>query len=294
MENKELHNLKISTIDSISSPEYEIKKYFFINFQGIPLRFYSDSDVFCELVKNLTPIEWAESELCPEQFFSIYHYDIAKFSIDIELWSQESSQDCYFLEDKVVHRDFCSKKISKNSYLLICQENDSDGIFNFLRMLLPKLLFTKNKYIIHSSCVLLKDGSASLFLGHSGHGKTTIASLCGERKILSDDMNIIDMNTLRVSAACLGHAYHTNGSYDKSYKISKIFWILKSDKNDIEPISVAKSSLILLSSVTNLFWDQLKEEEIQKTMKDVSEISKEIPMHLLYFTKSEKIWTIID
>lgn len=291
MENKKLYKTKIQLLESLEQSSFNFK--FSLNFQGIALNFHTNIKNFKDLILQFTPAAWSEDQSLISPI-NIYHTDIQETIFNINSFGDESSQDCFFIEDKVIHRDFASKRNDKNSFSLICSHQDSDGFFNFMRMLMPKLLFSKNKYIIHSSCVLTHNKEALLFLGHSGHGKSTMASLAGDRLILSDDMNILDMNNLQVNAACLGHAYHTNGSYDESFPIKKMFWILKDFKNEEAQMTQAKASLLLLSSITNLFWDQLTKTEIEKVMIDVNIITQKISMSYLHFEKDESIWSIID
>lgn len=291
MENQKLYKRKIQLLDSLEQSSFNFKLN--LDFQGITLCFHTNLQNFKDLILQSTPVTWRENQSLNAPI-NIYHTDIQEAGLDINSFSDESSQDCFFIDDKVIHRDFASKRNDKYSYSLVCSHQDNDGFFNFMRMLMPKLLFTKNRYIIHSSCVLTHNKEALLFLGHSGHGKSTMASLAGDRLILSDDMNILDMNNLQVNAACLGHAYHTNGSYDESYPIKKMFWILKDLKNQEAQMSQAKASLLLLSSITNLFWDQLSKTEIEKVMIDVNIITQKISMSYLHFKKDKSIWSMID
>ncbi|HVT58050.1 MAG TPA: hypothetical protein VHR45_06600 [Thermoanaerobaculia bacterium] len=63
---------------------------------------------------------------------------------------------------------------------------------NFLRILVAYRLLEAGGVVLHSAGLLLA-GSAFLFLGRSGAGKTTLARLASERgaEVLSDDLNAV-------------------------------------------------------------------------------------------------------
>ncbi len=57
----------------------------------------------------------------------------------------------------------------------------------FLRTVMAVVLFQSGALLVHAAGVVCR-GKAILFAGRSGSGKTTIASLAGERPILHDDL----------------------------------------------------------------------------------------------------------
>lgn len=67
--------------------------------------------------------------------------------------------------------------------------------------LLPRALAHRGAFVAHASAVLV-DGSAVLFLGHSGWGKSTLASLLhgAGHRVLSDDCALLTVTAASVTA----------------------------------------------------------------------------------------------
>ena len=97
----------------------------------------------------------------------------------------------------VTQRDFVSVCLNSKNRILITDGGHEDGFYNFLRYLVPTLLRKTRRYVFHSSAVLNPDQSASLFLGHSGYGKSTICEKFPESVRLGDDMHVVYIEGLQ-------------------------------------------------------------------------------------------------
>ncbi len=293
MQNIELKNIKSKTIAAIDYSSQIFTYTHHITFHGFPLLLQTNSEKMSKLIKRIIPKLWQKSTTKNDRLIILSLFSNEEFGIEDHQWTDEPEQDCYFESELIFQRDFVAKRIN-NNYTIVTSQNETDGLHNFLRMIIPKLLFKDNRYILHSSCVLNRKNEALIFLGHSGHGKTTICELSGERKILNDDMNIICMNTFLISSAALGHQYCNIESYDANYPIKAIYWLHQSEKNSIEPLNIELASLKILSSMTNIFDNDELRESHPQIISDSIKIAKNIPANILNFKKDQSVWALLD
>lgn len=259
---------------------------------AIHFTFHANNKDFIDLIQKIFPKAWRCNPSNDD--INVYQTSPTHYGVSDDEFSDEVLQDCHFYNETIIQRDFIASS-EENNYFLICSSLETDGIQNFLRAIVPLLLLKERKYIIHSSCVISNNKKETfLFLGHSGHGKTTISRLASPRLVLSDDMNLFDMNTNTICAAALGHQIHSNNSYDNSYSIKKIFWIVKDSRNEIIKMTRPQLTLYLMSSITNIFWNQLSNDQTQEIMADASVIAQNIEGYFLHFKKDESIWNLID
>lgn len=290
--NNELLVLKEDTLNSINKNHSKRSHSIGISYHGIPLTIHTNNKGLINQLKSTLPENWFVET---KDSYQVDIYSPLEFQIDPEVWCNEESQDCVIKEDSAlaIHRDFIARESDKH-VTLICEDNLSDGLYNFLRWFLPKKLYEIDSFVLHSCCIVGNDGKARFFLGHSGAGKSTIASMANGRKILGDDMNLLQFEKNLAYPGAIGGLFIDGVDYNDSFEIAGFYWLNQDSKNELSPISTAKAHSKLLASVTNLFWDSLNQEQIQKIMEITFEISTSIPSYQLNFTKSSEFWELID
>lgn len=299
MEEISNHSLLEKKLDDLSKFKLKINSTIFdysisCNYHGINLNFKTKSPKFVQSLKNLIPKEWICS---PGSQTMIYLMEPSEFGYTPESWSDEASQNCISYENNTIaiQRDFASQIVSDNVFL-ICEDNISDGFYNFLRWYLSEKLMDIGKFVVHASCVLDKHHGAHLFLGHSGAGKTTITKLSSPRLVLGDDMNLVSLenNILYVEAGAIGGLFNSMIGYDKKIPVKAIYWLKQSTEN----IRVEQDPLIanqkFLASFANLHWETLPQQKIDQLMEFSLLATTQTKFYELKFQNSPAIWEYLD
>jgi hypothetical protein len=259
---------------------------------GVSLCFQFNNPDFLKALQKFFPREWQRQEADPIQVDWREPYQSEK-----PLWDEITNPDCQFFNDFISQRDFLTRRINRREYQLMAFQQIDDGLFNFLRFLLPVELLTSRQILFHSSCVVDQAGQAYLFFGPSGAGKTTIAQLCQEAgaNILGDDMNLIraGQNSLTVEAAAVGQRHFQKENFGIPFPVKKVFWLQKGLVNRVREMGVGQMGL-LLSSFSNLFWDQLTPLQYEKVFQTLALVNTQVDLHELEFKKDKEIWNYVQ
>lgn len=274
----------------------DLFKYeFACNYHGVSLKIYSQTEKLKQSLLHFIPPSWLKTN---DRIFQIYLLNPEYFNYSPMIWSDETSQDCYSIENnsKSIQRDFASWYISSNQILLICEDVVSDGFHNFLRWFISERLIANHKYVVHASCVLDKNSQGHIFLGHSGAGKTTITQLSAPRLVLGDDMNIISLenNNLMVEAGAIGGLFNSMIGYDKKMQVKALYWLKQSTENKLEKLPESIAHQKLLASFANLHWPTLPDETARKLIDFSHRAVNGIECYELQFKKDISIWDILD
>lgn len=279
------------------TPEYShLSHSVTVVLHGIELVFHVESDECAKIISS----KFEKSKLPSKTQINIYLKSPEDLSISLEEWGDESSQDCW--NENVdgfrigVQRDFVSRELENRIYYAMLSPTCDDGLFNFLRWLLPSFLLEDNQAILHSAAVLTKSRKALFFLGYSGAGKTTMTSLAGNREILGDDMNRLYFDNERVYAGAggVGGAFEPSVSIDQGFPVAALFWLKQSDRNSIQQLSKIVTFQHLFSSFVGWSWEATDKPLQQRMMRFIEQAADSLPMYELEFTKSETIWNEIE
>jgi hypothetical protein len=264
------------------------------NYHGIKLNFKTNSVKFIQSIKNLIPVDW----ICESDNKDIiYLKNPAEFNHTQEYWSEEICQDCFSFENNTIaiQRDFASQ-LFINEVLLICEDTVGDGFYNFLRWYLSEKLMDIGKYVVHASCVLGKDNSAHLFLGHSGAGKTTITKLSHPRLVLGDDMNLVSIenNVLYVEAGAIGGQFNSMIGYEKKMPVKACYWLKQDLLNERLELDHLFGNQKILASFANLHWPTLSQKKIDQLMNFSFAVSSYTQFYDLKFLNTPAVWEYLD
>ncbi len=231
---------------------------------------------------------------------TVYLFTPEELDISTKDWCDESSQDCWSdTKDGLrygIQRDFAARELTPDCFYAVLGLEYSDGLYNFLRWLLPSYLLESQQAIIHSACVLSNKKEALFFLGYSGAGKTTITSLAGARDILGDDMNrlFISDNVVSAGPGGVGGAFEPSVPIDSSFPVKAFFWLKQSNRNQVVTISKTAAFQRLFSSFVGWSWENVDHELQQKMMSFIDEVLRDTPMYELEFTKEVDAWKKIE
>lgn len=273
---------------------YAYKKTFSLH--DVALTFHASSE---QLIDELTK-EFPQNWISNDETGAIHIY----WNSPHELvghqplnWGELSKADCIFTQlhgsQWVIQRDFMSFQPRPGTYFVVAENTIDDGFHNFLRYLLPRLLLKNNKILFHSSCVVdLETNKAILFFGPSGAGKTTISQLCSEGLVLGDDMNLLYTvaGEPKVEVSALGQRYYAPEYFNQPFNIGACFWLQQDESIRIKQLHNSAITKIF-SSLTGLFWDQLSEEEINRSFQISRQLEKKLPIYQLNFNKTKEVWS---
>ena len=291
-ENQELISSKknlLTQIKAFKRPEAKRPPSVYL-FHGIQLAFYFENLSFAEKVLAHLPKSWARAEINQSlEVLNIYLFDNWDKS-----WDYEVNPDCLIENEpefeSAIQRDFVGIDY-KVFALLSLTDLHADGIFNALRWLLPRRMLLKDTFLLHSSCVV-HEGKAYFFLGHSGAGKSTIASLSGDRIILGDDMNVMRFDGKKAYARSggLGGLSFTNTDFDNEFEVEGFFWLEQSKESKKTKMSPSQGATKLLASLANIFWESMPEKKREELLDLALNVSVETEFYHLEFTKDERFW----
>ena len=274
--------------------EKEPTELFHVNIHGTSFKFNITNPELLKKLKAFFPLSWQSPST---QSIFVKWRGPDKKLLGSSKWDDVVDPNCRFHGDFISQRDFLAKKINSQNYEVISFEKIDDGLFNFLRYLLPLSLLSDDKVLFHSSCVVNSDNEAFLFFGPSGAGKTTVASLCQEQggNVLGDDMNILSFTSegVRVEGAAVGQRIYDKNNFGKTFKIKKAFWLKQS--NTFEHTLFSEGQVkYYLSSFANFFWDQLSRSQYEKIFKLVGDINQSMPLYELSFSKTNEVWNYVQ
>ena len=294
--NKNLFNKKQNILKNYLLREDTFDHQLAIQYHGIDLQLHSQSNVIQTDLLALLPHEWFVSNSVA---IDIYIISPSIFNIGLEEFSEETSQDCYSLDNNhwAIQRDFAAKILDNNKVILVCEERLGDGFYNFLRWFISEKLIERNKFVLHASCVLDKKGDAHVFLGHSGAGKTTVTKLSSPRQILGDDMNILSISEdldVMIEAGAIGGLFNSMIGYGVKKKIKGIYWLSQSNNNELIKLDTISGSQHLLASFANLHWPTLSKQVENKLVETSFHVAQNVDFFQMNFKKDSSFWELLE
>ena len=295
--NLELFKTKERIINSTINDQFVDYSFYRVNvkYHDLKLSFYSKSKKFLKKIENLVPAEWLFADTSE---YEIFFYSPNDFMVTDEMFSEESSQDCFSFQKntQVIQRDFVAH-IRGQKIVVICQEDVSDGFYNFLRWFISERLIIKNKFVLHCSTVLDVNGLAHIFLGHSGAGKTTTTFLSKPRLVLGDDMNILSFNEkseVVVEAGAIGGLFNSDVGYGNKFNVKGIYWLNKADKVNLIQYDLIESSQKILASFANICWEFCSDKTTDALIKMANNTAEKVLVKQLSFKKDDSFWKMIE
>lgn len=266
---------------------------FHVLVHGVPICFEVDNSNLISQLQDFFPKQWQVVSSNP---IRVIWQEPQGEMLKNNNWDDIDDPDCHFMGDFVSQRDFLTRKVNSHTYELVAHQKIDDGLFNFLRYLLPIKLLEQKKVIFHSSCVVSSQGEAYLFFGPSGAGKTTISQLCQHGgNVLGDDMNLLSFSEegVFIEAASVGQRIYSKHNFGKKFKLNKAFWLVQDDSFSHRLLAEGQLKYYL-SSFANLFWNQLESDLYKEVFSMAASLKKGISLYELRFKKNKEVWEYVQ
>jgi len=275
---------------------------FTIGIAGIGLSFLFDQNLSESGVKDIY-YEF-NTDIRPETKLRVHHDSFPERSEGKKIfdsgsaWSLYRDRGKYVLQDSsfdfdpppnqlvILGSDFKSGDIYINDELFKNLLPDPLGFP--LNQVLMILLLSRCKGLMLHACGIDDRGYGYLFLGNSGHGKSTIARLWSENKatVLNDDRIIVR----EINGELMMYGTPWPGDFKEvsstGLPIRKLFFLHHGEKNSAVPKNGAEAVLMLLTRCFPPIWDK---KGMEYTMDLCHHIVNKIPCYEFSFEPDRKI-----
>ncbi len=263
--------------------------HFYCLYHGVPLRFAFDHRASLEFARGRLPMAWLREA---EPALSLHWQDAHRLWTGGDVEFDEDPDPGFEVRgDMVLQRDFVARRLSPREAVIAAKADSSDGLFNALRWFLPPALLSRGALVAHSAAVIGNDGRAHVFLGHSGAGKSTIASFAGNRVVLGDDINLIRVGELgaTVEPALLGQARFDRDRIDKPAPLAGFYWLRQSSEVQVRALGPGELARALVH--TFLLSDSSLASAL---MERLVQLVRQVPGFELSFRRDADFWRVID
>jgi hypothetical protein len=145
--------------------------------------------------------------------------------------------------------------------------------------------------LVHSSCIV-DGGSAHLFSGESGAGKSTVADLSFPRMLLSDEATILKVEDTGIKVYDSPfRSDHPSFGEDKSFPLASIDFLNQAPLVQRESLKGSESIMELMDKIFSWYPGPAYTLKLIKLMKLTV---MQVPVYNLYFKKDPTFWEMIS
>ena len=161
---------------------------------------------------------------------------------------------------------------------------------SLLRMYLSWALLPQNGFLLHAASVL-RNGKAYIFVGRSGAGKSTVASLSPRGSVLTDEISLIERvdGAWRAFGTPFWGEFRADGM-NTSAPVAGIFRLLQSRENRVEPLRPTELLKSLLPCI--LFFSSNRSDN-ELLLQILVAASREVAGYNLQFQKNRSFWEVL-
>lgn len=158
-----------------------------------------------------------------------------------------------------------------------------------LRVLLTRLLLPAPGFLLHAATVV-QDGRAYVFMGRSGAGKSTVASLSPRGSVLTDEISLLR----RVDGTWYAHGTPFWGEFraagqNRRVPLASVFALMQARRNRTVALAPRQALAGLLGNT--LFFSDARAEREQLLRTQMSLIEA-LPVARLEFRRDETFWEV--
>lgn len=202
----------------------------------------------------------------------------------------------FFFQDGILHfgdpwfSGWIDSK-EKKGYLTLQAAQPAAGVEYFLRFLFALLAFDSGGFLMHSAGLVRRE-SAYLFFGHSGSGKTTVARLSAQDRVLNDDLILLRPSQKGWMAYGTPFWNQTQVKPRNLHApLAGLFRLVQSKQVFLEKLNPAQSLAEVLSSIPILSKDPSRNALLIERMVALIEA---IPVMRLHFLPDDTFWQVVD
>jgi len=193
--------------------------------------------------------------------------------------------------ESVFASDFESARVqvTANSVVFRGVKNEY-ALDSLMRMFLSWELLSHNGFLLHAASVL-RNGRAYIFVGKSGAGKSTVASLSPAGSVLTDEISLLQRNNgeWRAFGTPFWGEFRAAG-HNTSAPVAGVFQLKKARENRTKPLDGAA---LLRALLPNILFFSSKTEDHQRLLEIAGAASEEIAGHTLEFRKNRRFWEVL-
>ena len=166
-------------------------------------------------------------------------------------------------------------------------EYDLDSL---LRVLLSVVLLPRCGFLLHAATVV-RDGKAYVFMGRSGAGKSTVASLSPPGSVLTDEISLLRcfQGTWRAYGTPFWGEFRAEGQ-NCSAPLASVHELVQSPRNAKEPLTAKQALGALLGNT--LFFTAAREPR-QNLLGILLDLIRSVPVHRLQFRRDTSFWEVV-
>lgn len=187
----------------------------------------------------------------------------------------------------------CTGKIllDQQAEFEISTHNPISGIDYFLRVVTALLVFQSGGLLFHGAGILHQE-KGHIFFGHSGSGKSTVASLSNDDIILNDDLLILTPNEAGWKAYATPFWNPTQvRPNNRSADVHGMYRLVKDQDVFLKSMTDAQAVGELIANTPVVTADI---ERLPTVLERCQNISQSVPIYWLHFRKDAGFWNVID
>lgn len=157
---------------------------------------------------------------------------------------------------------------------------------SLLRILLSQLLVQERGFLLHAATIE-HQGRAYVFMGRSGAGKSTIASLSPAGSVFTDEISLVrKFGTWEAFGTPFWGEFRADGQ-NRSAPLAGIFALVQAPQNRKQDLSARQALAELLGNT--LFFAPDREAR-ERLLEIYSDLIRTIPVFRLEFRKDSSFW----
>jgi hypothetical protein len=166
-------------------------------------------------------------------------------------------------------------------------EYDLDSL---LRILLSVLLVERRGCLLHAATVV-RGGKAYVFMGRSGAGKSTVASLAPAGSVLTDEISLLrcDEGTWRAYGTPFWGEFRADGQ-NRAAPLAGILALAQAPRNRVQRIPPRQALAGLLGNT--LFFAPGREPR-ERLLGILAGLLQSVPVYRLEFRKEPSFWEVL-
>lgn len=161
---------------------------------------------------------------------------------------------------------------------------------SLIRILLTVRLLPEQGFLLHAASIV-RDGRAYIFMGRSGAGKSTVASLSPEGSVLTDEISLVRFQDgeWRAHGTPFWGEFRAAG-HNHDYPVAGIYCLTQARENRIERMLPRDVLRAMLPCVLFFSSDATANSLLLGLLV---EFLGQVPCHRLHFLKDSSFWDVV-